>query len=193
MIPFRRSRPNRWSNGPTGQNRVALTQVARVAAERLFASLDMPATYNGTFAIQESRWADPLSILPFTGQKMAGSLLFTAPLEVISASSPSPEHDLENLIDWSRELANLLVGNLKTSLLRQGVGIELGIPTSVIGGDVRVALPGESAVGLSFQDGPHSLRVVLDAYMDKEVVIREEDDEPLAAEESDASFDMMLF
>ena len=153
----------------------------------------MPATYNGTFALQESRWADPLSILPFTGQKMAGSLLFTAPLEVISAYSPSNERDLENLIDWSRELANLLVGNLKTSLLRQGIGIELGIPTSVLGGDVRVALPGESALGLLFEDGSNRLRIVLDAYMDKEVVIQDADDEPLAAEESDGSFDMMLF
>ena len=181
----RTSRPSRWANGPSPENRTALTQVMRGAAERLFSSLDPCPSYTGTFPVGETRWRDPLSALPFTGREVAGTLLFAAPMEFLSRTTPTGDQEVEDLLDWSREVANLLVGSLKTGLLKQGIVIELGIPTSFVGDNVRVALPNEAAVGLLFESGDHEVRVVLDAYVEHDVRIRTD-------EESRTSFDIMM-
>jgi hypothetical protein len=184
--PFRTSRPNRWANGPSGENRVALTQLMRSASERLFETLSMPVTYSGEFPVREKRWDQPVSILPFTGQQVAGSLLLAAPVALMVQTTPSGEHTLEDVADWSRELANLLAGSLKTALMQQGIIIELGIPASVVGGDVRIALPAETGLGLVFCDGTHMLHLVLDGYLAEDVEIR-------ADEDNAPTFDVLLF
>lgn len=186
MKPHRASGPGRWPNRPSAANAAALTHVMRKAAERMFAALDLNVTYEGSFSIREARWADPVSILPFTGQKIAGSLLLAAPVRLMEATTPSGEQELGALIDWSRELANLLVGSLKWALLQQGVAIDLGVPASILGPDLRFAPPGDRAQGLLFCDGEHHLRLALDAYLDDGVELR-------TGEESLAAFDVLLF
>jgi hypothetical protein len=146
----------------------------------------MPVTYSGTFTVREKRWDQPVSILPFTGQQLAGSLLLAAPIALMEQTTPSGEQTIEDLADWSRELANLLAGSLKTALMQQGIIIELGIPASVVGGEVRVALPAETGLGLVFCDGSNMLHLVLDGYLAEDVEIR-------AEEENGPAFDVLLF
>lgn len=175
MHSSRSPRVDRRPSALAASNRAALVQVMRQAAERLFASMSLSASYAGSFSMNDMVWSDPVAILPFTGADVAGSLILTAPVELISALSPSGEQDLDALIDWSRELANLLVGSLKNTLLSQGIRIELGIPTSVIGEAVRVGAPRESALGLLFEHRgqllTHSLHLALDVYVSEDVKI----------------------
>jgi hypothetical protein len=183
---FGPSRPYRWSTGVSGANREALTSLVRRSAERLFATLSLGATYIGPFTIEETRWQRPLSILPFTGVELAGSLLLAAPFELMGETTPSGEQDHDALADWSRELANLLAGSLRTSLLRQGIIIELGIPASLLGSEVRVALPAATSFGLLFIAGTNNLHIGLDAYLADDIVIRLDED-------NGAPFDVLLF
>jgi hypothetical protein len=158
----------------------------RRSAEQLFDTLSIGATYVGPFAIEETRWKWPVSILPFTGQQIAGSLLLAAPLELMGETTPSSEQEIGALADWSRELANLLAGSLKNVLIGQGIFIEIGIPASMYGADVRVALPAETGLGLLFEARGMALHVGLDAYLAADVAIR-------PAEENGATFDVLLF
>lgn len=137
--------------------------------------MDLASSYAGSFSVANMAWRDPVAILPFTGSELAGSLLVTAPIELISALAPSEDPDMDALHDWSRELANLLVGALKNTLLKQGIRIELGIPTSVIGEMVRVGVSKENAIGLLFEHRGrmvnHPLHLALDVYASEDVEI----------------------
>ncbi|NUO53423.1 MAG: hypothetical protein HOV80_31625 [Polyangiaceae bacterium] len=183
---FVASRPSRWSKGVSGTNREALTSLMRRSTEQLCTTLSIGATYVGPFAIEETRWQRPLSMLPFTGVELAGSLLLAAPFELMGETTPSGEQDHEALADWSRELANLLAGTLKTALLRQGVIIELGIPASLLGSEVRIALPAATSLGLLFVAGTNPLHIGLAAYLADDVTLRVD-------EGSGAPFDVLLF
>jgi len=94
--------------------------------------------------------------------------------------------DHDALADWSRELANLLAGSLKTALLRQGIIIELGLPASLLGSEVRIALPAATSLGLLFIAGANHLHIGLAAYLADDVALRLD-------EESGAPFDVLLF
>lgn len=177
----------RWSQNPVPPSTPkALQKILQRAASKLFETFDMGVVEVGTFEPADLQWTSPVAILPFTGAQLAGSLILTAPFELMGETTPSGEQDVEDLIDWSRELANLLVGSLKTALLRHNVVIELGVPTSVVGADVRVAVPGANAMGIVFARGEHLLHVALDAYFAENVVFNLD-------ETTEATFDVLLF
>ena len=177
----------RWSKKPIPSSTPgALYKILQRAAVKLFEAFDMGVTEKGSFEPARMQWTSPVAILPFTGTQLAGSLILTGPFELMSETTPSGQQDEADLIDWSRELANLLVGSLKTALLRHSVVIELGIPTSVLGADVRVAVPGNKAMGIVFARGDHLLHIALDAYFAEHVVFNLED-------ERETTFDVLLF
>lgn len=49
---------------------------------------------------------------------------------MLQASHPSRSSATEDLADWAAELANLVLGKLKTRLQSSGVVIQLGLPTT---------------------------------------------------------------
>lgn len=179
--------PLHWTGGLTaGPAHQALRIIARRAAERLFETLDLRVVHAGSFSPHEERWTAPVAILPFTGSQVAGSLLVASPFELMAGRAIADFDDVEALVDWSCELANLLMGSLKTALLQQGVILELGVPTSVLGNDVRIASLTADATGMLFRRGDHVIHVALDAYCAPEVTLHGE-----AARET--AFDVLFF
>jgi len=93
----------------------------------------------------------------------------------------------EILQDWGGELANQLLGRLKSRLLAHGVTILLGTPTTVSGLDLRVrSLPGELHFAPSWlRAGADWLVVRLDAVATGEVTLSNSPEPAAAAKEGD--------
>jgi hypothetical protein len=104
------------------------------------------------------------------GQKgLRGSLVLSANRGLLERSRPvtarSGEGGVDALQDWIGELANQLLGRLKSRLLAHGIAIQLGTPTTVSGLELRVrSCTGErQATPLWLLSGDDWLVVRLDA------------------------------
>ncbi len=149
-----------------------LAELVRSAGSELFASLDLALTHDGTFDPSQPVWSDPVSFLGFGGEKMAGSLVVSAPWPPMAQTSPVGEHQPEVLADWSRELANMMLGGLKIALLRRGLHVQIGLPTSIVSTDLRISTASRSAIGERFRLGAHALLVALDCVVAPDLVLR---------------------
>jgi len=83
-----------------------------------------------------------LAVIGFVCPQMRGSLVLSANHGILRSSCPvrtsGVEIDPDTLQDWAGELANQLLGRLKSRLLAHGVTIQFGIPTTVSGLELRV-------------------------------------------------------
>lgn len=157
---------------PDALVRDQLAELVRSAGTELFASLDLPLVHDGAFDPSRPIWSDPVSFLGFGGEKMAGSLVVSAPWPLMAKTSPVGEHQPEVLADWSRELANMMLGGLKIALLRRGLHVQIGLPTSVVSTDLRISTASRSAIGERFRLGRHALLVALDCVVAPDLVLR---------------------
>lgn len=92
-------------------------------------------------------WYHPVAIIGFAGKSIAGTLCLATPWELLRRSNPSndPLGD-GDLLDWSRELSNLLLGSIKLSLLDRDLPVEMGIPTSVLSADFQLQVGAGSRI-----------------------------------------------
>jgi CheY-specific phosphatase CheX len=126
-----------------------------------------------------------LAIIGFAGGHMRGSLVLSAnrgllersrpvaaarvtpsgPGPAAEPAAPPPPSPVDALQDWIGELANQLLGRLKSRLLAHGVAIQLGTPTTVSGLELRVrsGTGGRQATPLWLLSGDDWLVVRLDA------------------------------
>jgi CheY-specific phosphatase CheX len=132
-----------------------------------------------------------LAIIGFGGDQIRGSLLLSASRGILSTSCPientaGPAAD-ETLQDWGGELANQLLGRLKSRLLAHQVTILLGTPTTVSGIDLRVrSLPGElQSTPVWLYSGSDWLVVRIGAVATSEVTLSSVPDPGSAAKEGD--------
>jgi CheY-specific phosphatase CheX len=87
-----------------------------------------------------------LAIIGFggTGEALRGSLVVGANRGLLRRSCPvADEGSDDRLQDWLGELANQLLGRLKSRLLAHGIVIQLGTPTTVSGLELRVRCSGD--------------------------------------------------
>lgn len=82
-----------------------------------------------------------LGSIGFHGRSLAGSLILIAPTTLLKRTYPVPAHDPspEELADWTGELANRVLGQLKSQSLGHGVSFDLGIPLVMLGSHFRIA------------------------------------------------------
>lgn len=92
-----------------------------------------------------------LAVVGFAGPALRGSLVVGANRGLLELSYPMPHPatkvaataeegtlSTDRLQDWLGELANQLLGRLKSRLLAHGIAIQLGTPTTVSGLELRV-------------------------------------------------------
>lgn len=150
---------------PDDALRSALAALVRATGVELFHSLGLALRHDGTFDPRGPVWADPVSFVGFGGSSMAGALIVSAPWPLMATTSPSAERRPEVLADWSRELANLLLGGLKMSLVRRGLSVQIGLPTSVVSSDLRISTSARDPIGERFRLGDQCLLVALDCVV----------------------------
>jgi CheY-specific phosphatase CheX len=104
--------------------------------------------------------------LGFTGDQMQGSLVICAPLTLLRHAFPNlrSSASLEDLRDWTGELANQLLGRVKRRVLVYGVEFYLSTPSVVTGRDLR-SISGEGARRLAFACPAGTLYVEIQAHI----------------------------
>ncbi len=147
---------------PSGELRQELSDMLRAAVTELFASLGVSLQYEGPFDPSRAVWPDPVALVGFAGEHMAGSLVLSAPWPMMAITNPVGDHGPEALADWSRELSNMTLGGVKLALLERGVHVSIGLPTSLVSTDLRIETTSRRALGHHFVHGPWPLLVALD-------------------------------
>lgn len=155
----------RWTKPPTGETLRLIDEAAGSATERVLASLAIPIGRRHSFDPRTQQWRDPVSILGFVSDDMAGSVIVSAPWPLMGSLCPTRTDDTEDLVDWSRELSNLLAGAFKSALLPYGVTLQIGLPTSVVSLSMRIDLGSPEPIGHRYGLGEQELLVVFDVRL----------------------------
>lgn len=165
----------RWPRAPSGDNLRLIDEAARSATERLVGTFGVPIGERRAFDPSSTQWRDPVSILGFVSDELAGSVIVSAPWPLIGSMCPTGTDDTEALVDWSRELANLLAGGFKSTLLAYGVTLEIGLPTSVVSHSMRIDLVSSQPLGHRYEVGDQELLVAFDVRVSEDCVLRFDD------------------
>ena len=136
------------------------------ATVELFDSLALPISYRGPVSHRAVRWSESLSIIGLTGH-LRGALILSIPAELVSRCHPARSSAPEDLADWLSELANLLLGQVKSKLLVHGVSIELSLPLTISATAFRFERFSGAPVVHEFTHGDRPLQVAFEAVGDE--------------------------
>ncbi len=100
------------------------------ATVELFASIGLPVVLTGQVSHRAVSRSESFAIIGLTGH-LRGSLILSMPAGFLMGSHPVRSRNPEDLCDWLAELANLLLGRVKSKLLVHGVSIELSTPMAI--------------------------------------------------------------
>lgn len=118
----------------TRDERVIIEEIISDACVGLFADYDVEfSPYVGTVV---PSFPEVAGIIGFSSDEFRGSVLIGAPTKTLLACSCVQGIEIDPL-DWVGEIANQLLGRIKTSLLSYGVSVQLATPVSVQGGELR--------------------------------------------------------
>ena len=138
----------------------SLDEVLRDAVTATLDSLGICTLAQHAQVSRWSTWPDPVAFIGCKGEN-DGSMAVGTSWSFLRKTDPSSSTCEEDLLDWSRELANLLLGGLKTALLRRGIKTRMGLPVTVSGRDV-VAATNAERTSLSFDTSGGVVVVSLD-------------------------------
>jgi CheY-specific phosphatase CheX len=115
---------------------------------------------------QESDEVVYSGVMGFIGERVRGTLLLAAPKETILATAPEDARPR----DWVGELANQLVGRLKSKLMAHGVTVALSTPVVLSG--VRLSpLPRSEVLPAVFETTNGRVLVWLEVEVDPEFTL----------------------
>jgi CheY-specific phosphatase CheX len=117
-------------------------------------------------------WLDPIAVIGFGGETLRGSVSFEVPWRVLQASHPSRSSATEDLVDWVGEIANLVLGKLKTKLRGQGVSIQLGLPTTFTTRATQMGVTGAPKLQYRLRAPDGSVLVRFSAELDQAFEIK---------------------
>lgn len=152
------------------------------SAGGLFTSVGLPTTYSGSVPHREAKWAETLSIIGLGG-KVRGTLVLSLPSDLVKRSHPTGGTSAEDLGDWLAELANLLLGRIKTQLYAHGIAIELSSPLTISATAFRFERFAGTPVVHEFTALGSTLQVVFEAVSDPDVRLAPARDTSVAAGE----------
>jgi CheY-specific phosphatase CheX len=105
-------------------------------------------------------------VMGFIGDRVRGTLLLAAPKDTILATAPEDARPR----DWVGELANQLVGRLKSKLMAHGVTVALSTPVVLSG--VRLSpLPRSEVLPSVFETPTGRILVWLEVEVDPEFTL----------------------
>ncbi|HKQ69502.1 MAG TPA: chemotaxis protein CheX [Polyangiaceae bacterium] len=157
--------------------------------QKLGATLESRGTHESGAFVDEMT----VAVIGFAGDAMRGSLVIGAARVAWKKTHPlaadRPTLSEDDVRDWAGELANQLIGRLKIRLLRHGITIQLGTPTTMSGRDFKLG-PAVTKVMSSqhrFEMGSDWVIVRLDAVVDEGVTLQEAA-EPTSEEDDGGTF-----
>lgn len=159
------------------------------AATSLFDAYGVKLEPDTSVALGRTLAAPLVSIIGFSSTALSGSLILALPRAVAERTLPVPG---ASLADWSCELANQLLGRLKSRLTKHGVIINMGLPVVMSGTDLTLfATARQSTRHYSLSSALGSVLIRLDLEISETLRIE------LAAEDGDdtrlAEGDLLFF
>ncbi len=131
----------------------------------------------------------PAALLGFAGPQVAGTVSLFLDWAALQRSHPKPGAEPPELLDWLRELSNLLVGKVKVTLSRRGVPINIGLPTSIVGEALGFDTSSATLKSHAFDLGGSEGVVIFDAILDPAIAWLDlVENAPTEAEDADALF-----
>lgn len=136
-----------------------------------FYKLEVAPGEDGAHDVADEEMAG--SVLGFTGERIRGSVTLTTTLSLLLKSHPLTKLGQEltevELTDWLGELANQIVGRLKSDLCAQGAAISLSTPTCLMGRSLH--RPGTGGLVFHLRVEGLPLSVELSGEIDPELVL----------------------
>ncbi len=131
----------------------------------------------------------PAALLGFAGPQVAGTVSLFLDWLALQRTHPKPAAEPSELLDWLRELSNLLVGKVKVDLSRRGVAINMGLPTSIVGQALGFDTSRPTLQSHSFDLGASEGIVIFDAILDPDISwLDVVESAPTEVEDADALF-----
>ena len=132
------------------------------------ACIELLRAYGVELTLSPDEWTESdeitlSGVMGFVGPKVRGTCLFAASREVLTAAAPPSA----KLRDWVGELANQLVGRIKSKLIARGATISLSTPV-VLSGVRWSPLPRTSGRPVLFSADAGILLVWLEAEIDSD-------------------------
>ena len=124
----------------------------------------------------------------FTGSGVRGALLLKASETSIACWLQALGMPGGDPVDTLSEFSNMLLGRLKSRLLREGLPITLATPTATMGSGLRFSVPPPKSVSLAFDGADWSVTVRVDASFEADFVI-----DASAAEDAAEAGECILF
>jgi CheY-specific phosphatase CheX len=118
--------------------------------------------------VDDSEEKQVVAFLGFTGDALRGTIAVVAPLELLRSAYPLPLADTAQwqveVFDWAGEIANRLIGRVRSALALRGVMIEASTPRVMQGEQLHVTRSTQGTVcSAYFPAGPSWVRVWFDA------------------------------
>lgn len=115
------------------------------------------------------------SVISFNNELISGSLISVCNSRFLDKSHPNHEMGMpvgqEEILDWSGEVANQLLGRVKNLLANFKVKFDMGTPTTVTGQTMAIAEPKEGfLLRLKFEGSLGPLIVYFQAIPDSRLV-----------------------
>lgn len=155
------------ANG-TQRSSNALDPFLEEAGCALFAAMDTPVTSVARAGAPVAEEASVMGVVGFVNEQMSGALCVIASVEVAAELRPRGTDDSTPsqaaLLDGINELANMLLGRIKTLLARRGISVLLSTPTASISEKLRVSPPpteGAAWYAFTLPQGPVYARIAL--------------------------------
>jgi len=143
----------------------------RIQAMAATAAAELLQAYGVTLSPAAEGWVETdellySGVMGFVGDRVRGTCLLAAPKDTILSTAPADARPR----DWVGELANQLVGRLKSKLMQHGVTI--GVSTPVVLSGVKLSpLPRSDVAPSVFETPTGRLLVWLEVEVDPEFTL----------------------
>lgn len=166
-----------------------LNDMVITAATTVLTDAGVDARYRGTEAHSEAVWDQTISIIGLGGDKLRGSIVLSVPATLLASSHPTRGTSADDLADWLSELANLLLGQVKSRLVTRGVVIEMSTPITLTGTALRIHRFKGLPITHTFTAPGGEVRVMFEAVGEESAQLSQEQDESAALDGGE----MMIF
>jgi hypothetical protein len=146
----------------------------------LFGTLDVPLRPCSPESEREPLRASSspeltVAILAFSGAAVRGTLALAATFQFLASCRPrdmrrrtfssTSAGDWLYIRDWSKELANQLLGRIKRHLVARGLTFDIGTPSALTGDAASTYIRRQTVEAIRFVSGPAPVTVWLDVDM----------------------------
>jgi CheY-specific phosphatase CheX len=166
-----------------------LNDIVIAAVDEVLSSAGIATAYAGSEVCGASRWSELIAIIGLGGDKLCGSVVLSVPLALLARSHPARAAGRDDLADWLGELANLLLGQIKSRLLAREVSIVMSTPLTLSGTALRFHRFKGLPVTHAFRAGDADVLVMFEAVGEESAQLAVEADPSVALDGGE----MMLF